>query len=766
MNEESIFAAALDKPSAADRRAFLDQACAGQPQLRAQVEELLRASDDAGSFLNYAPLGVDATIAATRADGDTEKSAAWTESLPFLAPCNKPDRIGQLDHYEIIELVGHGGMGAVLRAFDTKLSRVVAVKVMAPELAANPTAVKRFQREATAAAAVHHDHVVTIHSVEPAHKPPYLVMQFVEGQTLQQKIDQKGALDLRQILRIGSQMAAGLAAAHKHGLVHRDVKPANILLENGVERVKITDFGLARAADDLEVTRIGLIAGTPQYMSPEQARGEPIDARSDLFSLGSVLYTMCTGRPAFRAETTLGVLRRVCDDAPRPIREVNPEIPEWLEAIVNKLLAKDPAERLQTAAEVANLLGQHLAHLQQPQSNAAPAAVSSRAAPWKGAEKDFQAAARLFWATGILSAVWWAMSCVVILAAFGGKGSIASTPYPILVWFTVGGLISLPVGCFIMMGAHRTETQHSRGWALAAGLLSLLPVNPFLVFCWPVTIWTLLALPRGPSPRQAGTPPKPSRHSPSSLVIEHPVLGCVAVLMLLLAVGAATLLITSALARVGHEREQAPTATLVLATDDPFVSVLVDERRPASVEFREGGKRLFTWNLPAGYHSLEAFKMHEGRSWGGAHSIRLTEGETQTWTLSADGIFKPQRIPSQGGADAAELEALRDLVAAHQRSVDTVKERYEGGTVTPQTVMAAEVDLLEARIRLAEAQRSPDRVVELLTELVATSMERRALVQPLVEAGRELPAALSDADAKVADAKARLAKARSAAGLK
>ena len=375
MNEESIFAVALQKSSAADRQAYLDEACAGQPDLRAQVEELLQASDDAGSFLNHAPLGVDVTIAATNPEGDTEKSATWTGTLPFLDPCDTPGRIGRLDHYEIIELVGHGGMGAVLRAFDTKLSRVVAVKVMAPELAANPTAVKRFLREAKAAAAVHHDHVVTIHAIEEMHRPPYLVMQFIEGQTLQQKIDKEGALELAEILRIGSQAAAGLAAAHKLGLIHRDVKPANILLENGVERVKITDFGLARAADDVEVTQTGIIAGTPQYMSPEQARGEVMDARGDLFSLGSVLYTMCTGRPAFRAETTMGVLKRVCEDAPRPIREVNAEIPAWLEAIVTRLLAKNPAERFESAAEVAEQLSQHLAHLQNPAQVPRPATV-------------------------------------------------------------------------------------------------------------------------------------------------------------------------------------------------------------------------------------------------------------------------------------------------------------------------------------------------------------------------------------------------------
>ena len=372
MNEETIFAAALQKKTASERMAYLAEACEGNIGLRAAVEELLHAASDAGSFLAHPPVGVGATMLTDLSSRDTVDDGYWVKALPFLNPCDKPGRIGMLDQYEIIEVVGQGGMGAVLRAFDTKLSRVVAVKVMSPTLAANPTAVKRFLREATTAASVHHDHVVTIHAVDDIHQPPYLVMQFIEGQTLQQKIDREGALELKHILRIGSQAAAGLAAAHKLGLIHRDVKPANILLENGVERVKITDFGLARAADDMQMTQTGIIAGTPQYMSPEQARGEPIDAHSDLFSLGSVLYTMCTGRPAFRADNPVVVLRRVCDDMPRPIHEANAQIPLWLEIIVNKMLAKNPADRFASADEVGELLSQCLAHVQNPASHSLP----------------------------------------------------------------------------------------------------------------------------------------------------------------------------------------------------------------------------------------------------------------------------------------------------------------------------------------------------------------------------------------------------------
>ena len=191
-------------------------------------------------------------------------------------------------------------------------------------------------------------------------------MQFVAGGSLQERIDQEAPLELKEMLRIAMQTAAGLAAAHAQGVVHRDVKPANILLENGVQRVKLTDFGLARVMDDASLTLSGVIAGTPQYMAPEQAWGRDVDARADLFSLGAVMYAMCSGHSPFRARTTMAVLKRVCEDAPRPLRAINPDVPEWLVAIIEKLLAKKPEDRFQSGTEVSELLGRWLAHVQQP----------------------------------------------------------------------------------------------------------------------------------------------------------------------------------------------------------------------------------------------------------------------------------------------------------------------------------------------------------------------------------------------------------------
>ncbi len=292
--------------------------------------------------------------------------AAPPISLDFLAPTDDPQSLGRIGTYEVVGVVGRGGTGIVFKAFDRTLNRLVAIKVLAPNLATNAAARRRFARESQAAAAVVHEHIVPIHAVSDQQGLPYLVMQYVPGRSLQQRLDRHGPLPIREILRIGMQAAAGLAAAHAQGLVHRDVKPANIMLENGVERVLITDFGLARTVDEASLTCSGVIAGTPQYMAPEQARGEAIDYRTDLFSLGSVLYAMATGHSPFRAETTMGVLHRICKETPRPIQESNPEIPLWLSAIVARLHAKNPAKRYASATEVAEILQRHLARLQSP----------------------------------------------------------------------------------------------------------------------------------------------------------------------------------------------------------------------------------------------------------------------------------------------------------------------------------------------------------------------------------------------------------------
>lgn len=304
-------------------------------------------------------------------DGDSEQLLA--NHLTFLDPSDQPNSIGRFARYEIQQVLGRGGMGIVMQAFDTSLGRQCAVKVLAPELATSAAARKRFSREARSAAAVVHPHVVPIQTVDEHNGLPYLVMPVVEGQSLQHRVQTNGPLSIIETVRIATQVAEGLAAAHGQGLVHRDIKPANILLANGVERVQITDFRLARAIDDASMTRSGVIAGTPQYMSPEQAHGDSIDHRSDIFSLGSVIYFMLTGRSPFRAETTMGVLNRIGNDEPRSLQSINSEVPEWLGRVVGRLLAKSPDDRCQTASEVAQSLQNWHAHLQQPDAVQRPA---------------------------------------------------------------------------------------------------------------------------------------------------------------------------------------------------------------------------------------------------------------------------------------------------------------------------------------------------------------------------------------------------------
>ena len=303
--------------------------------------------------------------------------------LYFLRPAERPDLLGTLGAYEVEEVIGQGGMGVVLKAFEPALHRSVAIKVMAPAVAGSVLARQRFTREAKAAAAVCHEHIVAVHAVHEADGLPYLVMQYVRGESLQTRLDRGGPLELVDIVRIGLQTAVGLAAAHGQGLIHRDIKPANLLLENGLARVKITDFGLARMADDVQLTQNGTLAGTPEYMAPEQARGEPVDRRADLFSVGSVLYAMCTGRPPFHGATTLAVLHQVNEEEPTPLRSLNPTIPAWLETLIGRLMAKDPGDRFQSAAEVAALLEGYLAHLQQPTTVSAPNLPSAPFRIWR-----------------------------------------------------------------------------------------------------------------------------------------------------------------------------------------------------------------------------------------------------------------------------------------------------------------------------------------------------------------------------------------------
>ncbi|MCE9562537.1 MAG: protein kinase [Planctomycetes bacterium] len=276
---------------------------------------------------------------------------------PRFSPATNAGEIGRLGRYRIQKELGRGGMGAVYLAFDERLQRKVALKVMLPKAAANMSAKERFLREARAAARISSDYVVNIHEADEFDGIPYISLQYLQGYPLDDYLSKHGNPSIPQIIRIGQEAALGLHAAHQLGLIHRDIKPANLWLEAPNGRVKILDFGLARQLDDnVQLTRSGAVVGTPAFMSPEQGRGLPMDGRSDLFSLGGVLYRLCAGRLPFHGDTTMALLMSIGIDEPVLVRDFNPDVPKPLANLIHRLLAKDPAHRPPTAQAVADEL--------------------------------------------------------------------------------------------------------------------------------------------------------------------------------------------------------------------------------------------------------------------------------------------------------------------------------------------------------------------------------------------------------------------------
>jgi len=288
------------------------------------------------------------------------------ELCDCLAPPQAADELGRLGPYRVLEVLGVGGMGVVFRAEDPQLARPVALKAMLPGLAASKSARERFLREARAAAAIKHDHIVAIYQVGEDRGVPFLAMELLEGEPLEDRLKRKGKLPLAEVLRIGREMADGLAAAHERGLIHRDIKPANVWLEGKKGRVKILDFGLARAGtDEAHLTHPGAIVGTPAYMAPEQAQGKNVDPRSDLFSLGCVLYRMATGEAPFRGTDIFSTLMAVGTENPAPPVSLNFELPAELSDFIMQLLAKKPKERPESALAVTETLDR-IARDEQP----------------------------------------------------------------------------------------------------------------------------------------------------------------------------------------------------------------------------------------------------------------------------------------------------------------------------------------------------------------------------------------------------------------
>jgi serine/threonine protein kinase len=305
--------------------------------------------------------------------------ASGSELTEFLSPPQAADELGRLGPYRILKVLGHGGMGVVYQAEDPQLRRLLALKAMLPALSARASARQRFLREARAAAAIEHDNIVAIFQVGEDRGVPYLAMPFLRGEPLDERLKREGRLPLAEALRIARETAQGLAAAHKRGLMHRDIKPANLWLEEESGRVRILDFGLARSVGgENQLTQQGAIVGTPAYMAPEQAAGQEIDARCDLFSLGCVLYRMCTGKAPFSGRDSVSTLVAVATETPLTPRQVDANIPEVVSRYIMQMLAKSPDGRPASAQAVVDELRRlEAAQSQDGMSSPPPAPVAA-----------------------------------------------------------------------------------------------------------------------------------------------------------------------------------------------------------------------------------------------------------------------------------------------------------------------------------------------------------------------------------------------------
>ena len=289
-----------------------------------------------------------------------------------LEPAGCPELLGRVGEYDVQSLIGVGGTGAVFKGIDRELNRPVAIKFLLPRHASLDLSRQRFTREARAIAAVNDDNVIQVYRINSNSDYPYFSMPLIEGVSLQQYVCEKGPLDSGELVQISMQIAAGLSAAHKQGLIHRDVKPANVLLESKSNRVIVTDFGLAREESESELTQTGMVAGTPHYMSPEQADGRTIDQRSDQFSLGSVIYFLATGQPPFEGGNQLELLKNIREAETPPVRQHNSTVTVGLEKAIQKLLARNPEHRFQTADEVRDFFEGYLSYLGSPEQNPEP----------------------------------------------------------------------------------------------------------------------------------------------------------------------------------------------------------------------------------------------------------------------------------------------------------------------------------------------------------------------------------------------------------
>ena len=339
---DELLEAALDCPPA-ERTSFLDRACSGDEELRRELESLLISDRQTEGFFESPPARVAADL--------------FADKQP------RPRKGERIAHYEILEQIGSGGMGEVYLARDTRLGRKVALKLLPPSFTADPQLRARFFREAQLASALDHPNICTIHEMGESSGSLFIAMQYVEGVNLKQLVG-SSPLKLDALISISLQAADALAAAHEQGIIHRDIKSNNIIVTPR-GKVKVLDFGLAKLMDGRDgsedkaerelksdLTKTGAVMGTPSYMSPEQARGEKIDHRSDIFSLGVVICEMASGEVPFKRKSQAETMSAIINEPHTPAGQLNPEIPAGLCAAIDRALSKEPADRYQSIGEM------------------------------------------------------------------------------------------------------------------------------------------------------------------------------------------------------------------------------------------------------------------------------------------------------------------------------------------------------------------------------------------------------------------------------
>jgi serine/threonine protein kinase len=341
---EDIFFTALDLPSEL-RLAYVDSVCRESDDLHTEVIALLADHQRMGDFLEASPI-LPHTGPGTLSPVTLSTIASATALMSSTG--------WKLGRYTIVAPLGVGGAGAVYRARDERLEREVAIKVLFPDSLLDERSRARFRKESLALARLHHPNIAAVHDVGDENGVDYIVMECVSGENLAAKL-QAGPLAISEALTIARQVAGALEEAHHHGVIHRDLKPANIMITSkGI--AKVLDFGIARLSDHDAAANPATCIGTPSYMSPEQAQGRTIDARTDLWSLGVVLYQSLTGCTPFRGESMFTTMQAILEAAPAPMATIRPEVPPAIQEIVTRLLQKDAATRFQTAQEVVQAL--------------------------------------------------------------------------------------------------------------------------------------------------------------------------------------------------------------------------------------------------------------------------------------------------------------------------------------------------------------------------------------------------------------------------